>query len=263
MVQGQGLDIVDIEAGAGDGPVLQRHYQGRFLDDGATGGVDEEGRRLHFGEFAGADETPCAVAQHGMDGDHVAGREQFLEAHLPDADFGAALPGQVLAPGDDVHLERLADRGHPGADLAETDHPQHPALDRPAKRRLPSALAGRPVLFRNVAHERQDQGPGQLRRSIPNGLGAADDDAPGRRRIEVDGEVAHPGGDQQPQIGQIADQGGRKRRALAHDHDDVEIPQPFGDRVRIGEMVVEHVYIGPLGDGRPVRHLQGDVLEIV
>ena len=51
--------------------------------------------------------------------------------------------------------------------------------------------------------------------------------------------------------------------ALAHDHDDVEIPQPFGDRVRIGEMVVEHGDFGPLGDGRPVRNLQGHVLEIV
>src|SRR3546814_6752147 len=44
--------------------------------------------------------------------------------------FGGALRRQVLAPGDDLHAERAADRGDLPAELAEPDHAKRLELGR-------------------------------------------------------------------------------------------------------------------------------------
>jgi hypothetical protein len=77
--------------------------------------------------------------------------------------------------------------------------------------------------------------------------------------LEVDGRVAHPGGDQEAEAGQAREERARERRPLPHGHHEVDVGQPRGDRVRVAED--HHFHAG--GEAPPVRHAAGHVLGIV
>ena len=47
-----------------------------------------------------------------------------------------------------------------------------------------------------------------------------------RNRLEIDRRVAHPGGDEQPQVRQPLEAVAEERRSLPHGHDDREGSQP-------------------------------------
>src|SRR4029077_8040751 len=94
----------------------------------------------------------------------------------PRARGGGMRLGEVLAPGDDLHAEGLADRADLGAELAEAEQAERLALEAGADRRLPLALAPSAILARDVAGEGEDETPGQLGRRIGQHVGAADGD---------------------------------------------------------------------------------------
>ena len=52
------------------------------------------------------------------------------------------------------------------------------------------------------------------------------------------------GGDQQLELRQALQQGFGERRALAHDADDLEVPQPLDQGIGIGDGVAEHRDLG-------------------
>jgi hypothetical protein len=55
----------------------------------------------------------------------------------------------------------------------------------------------------------------------------------------------------------------RQRRSFSHDADDIERQQPFDDRIRIGDKIVEDGDFSSSGDGRPIRHRERDILIVI
>ena len=76
-----------------------------------------------------------------------ARRNRSSSADVFDADFLAPLRRQVLAPGDDVHAERLADRGDAGAEPAEAEERRASCLR--GRARWSSARGRRPSAGRS------------------------------------------------------------------------------------------------------------------
>src|SRR5262245_35257925 len=128
VIGGQRLDVEDVEARAGDLLVLERLEQRAFDDDRPARGVDQVGRLLHQPEFARGDEAAVALAELHVDRQEVGVPEQVVLRDVFDTDLLAALGREILAPGDALHAERLADAGRPRAELAEAEKAQRLAL---------------------------------------------------------------------------------------------------------------------------------------
>ena len=92
-----------------------------------------------------------------MDGDEIGAREQLVLGYPPRPDLGRARLGQVLAPGQEVHAERLAEARDLGADVAEPDDAERGAMQIAPDPDLPAAGPHRVRLREQVAGERQDQ----------------------------------------------------------------------------------------------------------
>jgi len=162
--------------------------------------------------------------------------------------FGG-LRGQVRAPRDDVHAERLADPRHPGADPAQAQHAQHRSAQLPANGCLPSTAAHRQALVDDPAGGGEDQRPGQFDCGLNVTAGRADVDAVFFGGRDVDRSVERPGGGDHLQPWQALDDGTRQRCALAHNAHHVKGHQPLDDGVPISDVVGEH------GDVGACRHL--------
>ena len=83
-----------------------------------------------------------------MNGDEIRLAEQVLLADVVDARLLAFLRREVLAPGDDLHAERLGDLGGAGAELAEAEDAEgqvrrDPCRSWSAKARRPSCARSR------------------------------------------------------------------------------------------------------------------------
>ena len=161
QIAGAGLDVFDVEAGAGDLLFVERVEQRLFLDDRPARGVDHVGSLLHQAEFFGGDEAAGAVAELKMHRDDVGVAEQVVLGDVFGADLLASLRRQILAPGDHLHAERLADTGGPRAELAEPEHAECLAFDVHAERVLPRHAGFHPrVLPADPAGQFEDQAEG-------------------------------------------------------------------------------------------------------
>ena len=151
-----------------------------------------------------------------------------------------------------------------GAELAEPDHAERLALDLDADEFL-QGLAGvhAGVLAADIAGQFQDQAHGQGRGGIAGPLRAAQHHLVVLGGLHVDRGVAHARGDQQFQPGQRRKQRARKRRALAHRADDLEILQRAGGGLGGGEGLVEDGDVDAVADLRPVRESASVRLMIV
>ena len=89
------------------------------------------------------------------------------------------------------------------------------------------------------------------------------DPAPGAPRVQVDGRVGHAGGDQQPQLRELAQPLGVERRPLPHRHDDVERLQRVDQRFGPPDVRGEDVDLGQFPDRGPVRAGQRNLLIII
>ena len=87
-----------------------------LVDDRPARGVDQERRGLHPRQVARRRRARgCARDSTQVDGDDVGRGEQLVALDPPDARPPRRRSvGQVLAPGDDVHAERLRRRARPG-----------------------------------------------------------------------------------------------------------------------------------------------------
>ena len=221
-------------------PWRSRGHERGFVDDGAARGIDQVGGRLHLRELAGAEEPARAVAEHEMNAHDVRAREQLVLGHQGGADFGGARGGEILAPGDHLHLEGAADLGDPRAQRRRARRRPSVLPFRPSPTaHLPAAFARRAVLGRDTAEEGEDQSPRQLGRRVGKPGGAADHDLALGRRCDVDRGVAHARRDQELQPREPFEQRARKRRALAHGHHRVEVGEPLGHRLRVAQVVGE------------------------
>ena len=86
-----------------------------------------------------------------MDRDDIRLSEQLILRDECGAHFSRALGREILAPGDHIHTEGLADLRHRAADVAEAEDPERPPGHVITDRLLPSAAAQRRVLGDKIA----------------------------------------------------------------------------------------------------------------
>jgi hemerythrin-like domain-containing protein len=180
--------------------------------------------------------------------DDVGGREEFVLGHRPHSELGRMLGLQVLAPGNDVHAEGETDLGHLAAELAQADNSQARTRELEAESALPAPFANVTVLCADVARQREDQAPRQLRGRHPQSGSSSDLDAEFATRVEVDRGVRHPRGDEQLQGRCVAQCLAREGRAFAHGDHDLGVRKCLGQGF-VGEVLGSHVeLVGAAGD---------------
>jgi len=102
------LLVIDIDRRARDAPLGERLDQGLRVDERPARGVHEIGALLHRGDRGGIDDAARALAQHHMDSDDIGVGEERLFLDALDARFRGPFGREVRAPGDDLHVQRLA-----------------------------------------------------------------------------------------------------------------------------------------------------------
>jgi hypothetical protein len=140
--------------------------------------------------------------------------------------LGGGLGGQVPAPGDRVHSERLPDPRHSRADPAQTENAESLAVRPLVERFLPATCAHRPGLGDQIAGGAEDQRPGVLDGGMGFVACPARRDAEPVRGREVDGGVRRAGADQELKAGQLLQDLGRDRR---YGDGEGTILSPFGN----------------------------------
>ncbi len=81
--------------------------------------------------------------------------------------------------------------------------------------------------------------------------------------LHVDRGVAHARGDQKFQLGQLVEHRARKRRALAHRQDDLEILQRADGGFGRGKRLVEDGDVDAILDFGPVREFEREIEIII
>ena len=187
---------------------------------------------------------------------------RFVLLDPPHADLGRRLGGQVLAPGDHLHVEGLAIVSHALADAAEAEQAKGAAGQDRADGGLPAALAQRPVFRRDVAHGGDHQAPGQLGRGVgdlgharPAEIRVADDDAVVGGRPHVQIGQARADDEDQLQVRQTLDQAAWQGGALAQGAEHLKGRQQAG-RLVLGKVPVEPGQLGARRQFRPVGGVQ-------
>ncbi len=248
-------------------PPMRRDRSASTRADSSTIGPREvltsRRRWLHQRQFVSTDQATGSFTEHQMDRQDVGGGEQLVLRHIGRAGLFGGLRGQVGAPRDDVHAERLADLRHPAADAAQ---PQDPSTVPPSWR--PTEVCQPPprtdtdssTIRRAV---RQNQRPGELDRRLHVAAGGADVDAAFLGGRDVDGGVERPRRGDHLEPRQALDDVPWQWRALTHHAYHVERLESLDDRIRIGDVIVEHGDRGAGGHLRPVSHGQRDVLVII
>jgi len=127
---------------------------------------------------------------------------------------------------------------------------------------LPAAGAQCPVFDDQVALQGMDQRPGEFDRRGDDAAGAAHGDPQPVSCRGVDGGVERPGGDQQSQGRQSAQQVGVDGGALPHRHHDLAVGQSGDEFVAGGDVLAQCQQVDGPRDGRPV-HGFGDALVVV
>src|SRR4051812_20837322 len=108
-----------------------------------------------------------------MNAQEIRLAEQILLRHQRGATGLGGLRGEILAPGDQLHAERLADLAHLGAELAEAEQTESLAAKLDAQRRLPwHALLHAVVLVADLARELEHDADCKLGRRLSGGAGA-------------------------------------------------------------------------------------------
>lgn len=177
--------------------------------------------------------------------------------------FRRVLGAQVLAPGHDPHPERPADGGHLGTHPTQPDHPEGVTRQVSADRALPAAVAYPLGLGGDPAYQGQDESPGEFGGAGGDPAGAGDDDPAPRRRRQVDGDVGHPGRDQQPQSGQPVEYGCGERGPLPHRHHDLGVREPPDENLDVVDVVGEDGHLDPVPEPVPATELPRHILVVV
>jgi len=77
---GNGFDLVDVEAGAGEPPLLQGCDQRGFVNDLAAGDIHDQGRWLHGGDLGRADQVKARLVTCRADHDRVGLSQRLAHA---------------------------------------------------------------------------------------------------------------------------------------------------------------------------------------
>src|SRR5712691_6345227 len=124
------LTVEDVETGTGEVTGTESLDKGRLLDDWTAGDVHQDGAALHPGEVVGAQRVARAFREDEEDSKDVRGRHELVLGDSGHAERSTSRLGQVLAPSDDVHAERLRDRDHRAAKVARAEKAKRLAGER-------------------------------------------------------------------------------------------------------------------------------------
>src|SRR5215468_8306385 len=152
-----------VQPRAGDPAFAQRPAEGRVVDDGPAGGVDEDSARLHALELSFPDQVLRLCGEGRLDHQVIRLLDQFAERYWRGTvrcDVGVL---HVRVIRDDPHAEaRGPGRDRPG-DGPERQQPQRAspqAMDRLAGLPAPDPGAGGVVVVAELARHGQRQGHG-------------------------------------------------------------------------------------------------------
>ena len=126
-------------ARASNAAVTQNLDERRLVNDRATGGIDEPGRRLHGLQLGRADQALRPLAQDEVYGQDVSAAEEFLLGDEPRSACLCLVGREVLTPGDHFHAEREPDSRNLRANIAKAKDAQRLTVETVAHRELPAA----------------------------------------------------------------------------------------------------------------------------
>src|SRR6185295_8319395 len=119
------------------------------------------------------------------------------------------------------------------------------------------------VLVADTASEIEHQAGRDRGRSVAEGGRSANDHVMFFCGVEIDGSIAHAGGDEKFQFRQPLDHGAREGGPLAHGANDAEALQGCDHVVDRTERLVENLNVDVVGHFRPIGHRERDILVIV
>ena len=85
VFRGRGFSGENINAGSGDFFIFEGCTEGDFVDELASGGVDEKGGGFHQGEGFGIDHLLIVTGERAMQGDNVTFPEQGFDGFCPNS----------------------------------------------------------------------------------------------------------------------------------------------------------------------------------
>lgn len=192
-----GLLFKDVEAGSGDCFIAKRFDKGGFIDNGAAGGVDENGGRLHESEFGGADEVAGFRGQRDMEADVVGFAKQLFLGHAAGAEFGFEFGREWGGVGiEDVHGETASAAGDGLSDAAHAEDAESAVVDVLADKEVdepfaPFAGVNEGVALDDTAGRGHEEGEGEVGGGFGEDVGGiGDEDAAGGGGRDVDIVVA-------------------------------------------------------------------------
>ena len=137
-----GLGLEHVQCRAGDMAIVQCSFQGMFVNQAATGAVDDAHALLGPGDGVGRQDV-LGFRRHGhMQGDEIGPRQQVVQLHLLDAQVIGAFLAEEGIIRHHAHLQALGAVGDDAADIAGADQPQHLAGDFHAHEAVLFPLAG-------------------------------------------------------------------------------------------------------------------------
>jgi hypothetical protein len=136
--------------------LFARRKRERLIDDGPARRIHKARRALHEAKLGHSDKATRAAAEHQVNASDVGLPKNLLLGHQDRACRSRAFRSEVLAPGDEIHVEGIADPSHGTADIAEAEKSQRPATEVFANGLLPTSLG------HEMTDIRKDQRPSQL-----------------------------------------------------------------------------------------------------
>ena len=251
--------VQHVQRRARDRAGVERREQRRRVDQPAARGVHDHGGGLARGQRLLAEQAAGVLVEGGVQGDHVADREQLGQLDPLDRPRRAAV--EDVCP-DDPRPERRRPGGHGLPDRPAADHPEG-QLGQPAQGArvlvLPAACPHRAVVDRDPAQQRQRQREGvvgDLVGAVVRDVGHPDAAAGGR--LDVDVVHADAVADHQLDGGQRVEHLGGDRRVLVDQH-----PRPGAPGDHVGRAVA---LLAAVPDPRRVEHgllgVEGGVIAV-
>ena len=167
----------------------------------------------------------------------------------------------MLAPRHDVHPERLADTGDERTDAPQSEQAQPPPVQPDTDTGLPTSLPHRPVVGDDIARQRMDEAPCQLRRRRDDAGRPAHGHAPRQRRGDVDRRVRHPRRDEQPDGRDAREERVGDPGPFAHRDEDLRVADAHREGALVRDVLVHGVELDV--DAAPVGRRPRHVLIVI
>lgn len=234
VVERRGFDREHVQCRRAEPTAVEGGQQGRGVDEFAAGHVHEKGAGSHPGEQRRVDDAAGLRSQRRVQGEHVGGADQLVQAEPIDAVGPPCLVGVRVVRGDATE-DGCRDPGQGPRDTPETQQSER-QITRSARDfgelGVPSAAAHGGVGLGQRAH--QAEGTGERMHGDVLGGGVrkiAHPQSASPRLHRVDHVVPGGHGGQHPHTGEAVEQPGLHGRVTDDQRDGVTCDG--GDRVRV------------------------------